>query len=247
MSAASQIVAPDGRLLACGQDVGNIALYALTTGKEIARFAGHRGRLTRLAFSPDSARLASASWDATVLIWDVSAVAERTRPALVTLTDTQLDELWQDLADVDAARAYRARTRLLAAPQQTVRYLNSRLAPVARADAQVAQLIRDLDGNEFAVRERATEKLAELGDLVKPALRKLLEGNPSLEVRRRIEPLITARERLTSPEKVRCWRAIELLEHIGTPEARALLAKLATGAPEALLTRTAQGAIARLR
>jgi WD40 repeat protein len=241
-------ISPDGRLLACGQnDVGSLSLYALTTGKEIARFAGHRGRLSRLAFSPDSARLASASWDSTVLIWDIAAVAERARPALATLTDARLEELWQDLADADASRAYRARTQLLVAPQQTVRYLNSRLAPVARADEQVAQLIRDLDGDDFGVRERAAEKLAELGDLVKPALRKLLEGKPSLEARRRIVPLLVKRETLTSPEQVRSWRALELLEHIGTPEARALLVKMANGAPEALLTRTAKAGVARLK
>jgi HEAT repeat protein len=234
-------------LLACGQDGDGIALYALTTGKEIARFTGHRGRLTCLAFSPDSTRLASGSWDSTALIWDVAAVAERARPALVSLTDAQLAELWTDLADADASRAYRARARLLASPQQAVRYLASRLAPVPRADDQVAQFLRDLDSNDFALRERATEKLAGLGDLVKPAMRKLLAGNPSLEVRRRIEPLLAAREGLTSPEKLLAWRAMELLEHIGTPEARAVLATLASGAPEALLTRTAQAAVVRLK
>ncbi len=240
-------ISPDGRLLACGQDDDSISLYALTTGREIVRFAGHRGRLTRLAFSPDGARLASASWDTTVLIWDVAAVAGRARPAPVTLTDAQLQDLWRDLADADAFRAYRARNRLLAAPDQTVRYLNSRLAPVARFDDRVAQLIRDLDSDEFAVRERATEELAGLGDLVKPPLRKLLAGKPSPEARRRIEPLMAMREGFSSSDKVRSWRAMELLEQIGTPEARALLAKLANGAPEALLMRMAQAAVARLR
>jgi WD40 repeat protein len=240
-------ISPDGRMLACGSgQVGSISLYGLTTGKEIARFQGHTGRLTRLAFSPDSKRLASASWDTTVLIWELAVIAERARPALVTLTDTELDNLWQELADADASRAYRARTRLFAAADQAVPYLNSKLAPIARADDHIAQLIRDLDSNAFAVRERATKKLADLGDLVKPTLRKVLDGKPSLEVRSRIEPLLAAREGLTTSEKVRSWRAFELLEHIGTPEARALLAKLATGAPEALLTRMAQAAVARL-
>ena len=82
-------ISANGRLLACGREDDGISLYALTTGKEIARFTGHRGRLTRLAFSSDNTRLASASSDCTVLIWDIAAVADRARPVLATLTDTQ--------------------------------------------------------------------------------------------------------------------------------------------------------------
>ena len=41
-------------------------------------------------------------------------------------------------------------------------------------------------------------------------------------------------------------RAVEVLERIGTPEARQVLAKLADGAPEARLTQEAKASLQRL-
>jgi hypothetical protein len=45
---------------------------------------------------------------------------------------------------------------------------------------------------------------------------------------------------------VRAVRAIALLEHIGTSEARAILERLASGEAEALPTEQARAALARL-
>src|SRR5205807_5563350 len=65
-----------------------------------------------------------------------------------------------------------------------------------------------------------------------PALQKTLAGNPTLETRRRIEPLVA---KLTggilNAEQIRVVRAVEVVERIGTPEARQLLESLAQGAP----------------
>jgi hypothetical protein len=68
------------------------------------------------------------------------------------------------------------------------------------------------------------------------------------EAHRRIEAL---RAKLVVPLKgagrLRPVRAVEVLEHIGTSEAIALLEALATGAAEARLTEEARGAVGRLR
>jgi hypothetical protein len=96
-------------------------------------------------------------------------------------------------------------------------------------------------------REQAIRELERLGELAEPALRKALEGQPSLEVRRRVEGLLQKLDGpVTLPQHLRSLRAIEVLEHIGTPAAQQVLAQLAKGATAAHLTREAQAAVARL-
>jgi hypothetical protein len=140
--------------------------------------------------------------------------------------------------------AYRAMRILYQVPRQAARLLQKHLVPVPVPDAQLlSRFLQDLDGDRFAQRERAFRHLENLGDAAEPALRKTLEGKPSLELRRRVEQLL---KKLDGPDRVWKLRAVEVLEHLGTPEARRALEALARGAPEAWLTREAQGAIGRL-
>ena len=130
---------------------------------------------------------------------------------------------------------------------QAVPFLQERLKPVAAVDGKrLAQLIAHLDSDEFTARQKATEALERLGDLAVPALEKALAGKPALEMRTRIERLLETADRMPPPEVLRSLRAVEALEHAGTPEARQRLEALAKGADGARLTREAQAALQRL-
>jgi hypothetical protein len=125
-----------------------------------------------------------------------------------------------------------------------------RLHPVPVADEKrLAQLLADLDSDQFKVRDRATLELETLGEGALPALRKALQGEAALERRRRLERLIGKQDRerwSPGPERLRTMRALEVLERAGTPEARRILRVLAAGVSNSSLTQDARGALTRL-
>jgi HEAT repeat protein len=129
-----------------------------------------------------------------------------------------------------------------------VSFLNEHLKPVAIDLERIQRLIADLDSEQFAVRRRAGIELEKVGEPAVPALRKTLEGEPSTEVRRRVGELLSKISG-TAPrgELLRTLRAIEVLETIGTPEAKAALDNLAKGTTGATITRAAEAALERLR
>lgn len=61
----------DGTLVATGDQNGNVAIWDMHNGKELARFEGHSGALASLDISPDKTRLVSASGN-TVYLWDIN-------------------------------------------------------------------------------------------------------------------------------------------------------------------------------
>jgi hypothetical protein len=129
-----------------------------------------------------------------------------------------------------------------------VSFLARRLQAVPEPDAgRLRRLLTDLDARRFAVRQQALRELEGLGPRVRPTLERILANRPSLEVRRRVEDLLEAvTEKPLSPDELRAWRAVELLEQAGTPEALRQLQRLAAGATAARQTEAATGAVKRL-
>jgi hypothetical protein len=86
-----------------------------------------------------------------------------------------------------------------------------------------------------------------IGEAAAPALRSVLNDKSSLEVRKRIE-WILERERGQdrTADHLRAGRALQVLETIGTPQARRVLEGLTRGADEAMLTQDAKAAVQRL-
>jgi WD40 repeat protein len=248
---------PDGRMLASsGSDLA-IHLWETASGKERARLQGLAATalntyVESLTFSADGRRLASGSADSTILLWDVTGRFRdgELRPA--KLSEKELEDRWAGLASNDAMRAGRAIWSLVAAGPQAISLLGERLRPaIAKVSPElVDRLITDLDAENFKTRQKARRELAKLGELCEPALRRALAKRPSLELRRSLQELLSQldEERKGSPsgDVLRGARAVEVLEQIGTPEARQVLKTLAKGAPLARLTHEAQAALQRI-
>src|SRR5205085_4862956 len=65
---------PGSRLALAAGDDGAVALWDLETGKLSHRFLGHEAKIVGLAVSADGRWAASASWDRTARLWDLSSL-----------------------------------------------------------------------------------------------------------------------------------------------------------------------------
>jgi hypothetical protein len=234
---------PDGKTLAVARGDGGVDLWEVLSGQRRARLAGHEGAVHFVAFAPDGARLASGGEDHTVLLWGL------TDRGPMRLTAGQADALWAALGG-EAATAYRAVRALAAAPDNSLPLLRERLKPAAPVEAaQVAALLKRLDSDSYEERRRAAAGLEKLGRPAAPLLREALRaGDRSAEVRRRAGELLNKLDgSLPSSPELRACRAVEVLEQIGSPEARRLLEELGRGAEGARQTEEARAAARRLR
>ncbi len=239
---------PDGKLLAAGgEDV--IRLIHLASGREVGRLEAYRGKVESLAFSPDGKWLAAAGSANTALVCDVAALTADKLPKPAKLTAKELAALWDDLRSTDDAKAYRAVGQLAASAKESAPFLKERLQGKDDLDKRrIAQLIADLDDNAFAVREKASASLQELGPLAEPALRQALEKTESAEVRTRVRALLGKLEDSAAVplEVLVKLRALEALANCGTPETHDILKELTKGAAETRLTQEAKAALDRL-
>jgi WD40 repeat protein len=235
----------DGRLVARGSREGTVHVFEAAGGKELAKWEGKQGFVQSLAFSPDGRLLASGGGNGTILVWEVPEGGKSS----ATLSDTQRAALWADLIDADAGRAYRAIVTLSEAPGPALALIKERLKPrpVPPDAKRLEKLVGQLDSDLFAEREKASQELAEAGAAAEDVLRKALDKEASTEVRVRVRDLL---ERITkngvAPERLRSLRVIEVLERIGTPAARQVLADFARQANDPMLEDEVKGTLERL-
>jgi WD40 repeat protein len=244
---AAVFFTPEGKPVALEHGPVASRLRDPIVDKALLELRGHVNGVQAFALSPDGRSLVTGDWAGTMLVWDVFCAG---RPG--ALGRQELAKFWVRLADKDASKAYEAIWALTAARSETMAFLKPRLRPAKDAGQmqRIAKLIADLDDGNFAVRERASRALRHLGAEAEPQLRRALQGKRSLEVRRRAEILLAALEHQDSPlldgELLRTVRAIQVLEGIGSMEARQVLEALSKGVSAARETREAKVSLERL-
>jgi WD40 repeat protein len=227
--------APDGRSLAL-LDGREVVVQDLLTGKPRVRYPapdvpsstlGVGCGSGTLVFAPDGRTLATGHHNGSIQLWRVPQAAEA-GPKM--LAPGECETLWIDLGSDAPGKARAAVERLIRHPDAGVTLLKARFRPAGPApdERRISEHIEKLDSDGFATREEAERKLREIGARAEPALRQELAKTTSLERKLRIQRVLDS---ITPPfqalplsgESLRGVRAIEVLERVGTAEARAIL------------------------
>jgi hypothetical protein len=230
---ASQLAfAADGNTLAAlTADGTTIHVWDLKRNSTLCQMTHNRGPLGLLSLAPDGKTLAATAADGkVVLLWNVTARHLAHKGAAIELSAKELEGLWTDLADADAAKANAAWQKLGAADDGAMDFLRQHIRSVAVPKVDVKQIekwVADLDSDKFALREKASVELATAGEPAIAYLQRLLEKSPSAEAEKRAKVLLKKLgEPVMTPDRQRVLDALDLLEQLRTAEALALLREI---------------------
>lgn len=242
------VFSPDGRTVA-GYDQKGICLSELGTGQVrlLANLHENGYGAYVIAFGPSGRTVITGESYGEGLVWNITGI-DGAPPALRA---SDLDGLMLSLTDGQAAPAYSAMWRLVAAGKDAVPRLAERLKqplPIPIDDARLKKLLAELDSSDFHVRDRVTLELECLGREAEKALGALLKDAPPLEVRVRVEQIL---KRIADrggklPHELFRLRAVEVLENIGSPEAVQALEELA-GKADPQLKQDMQQSLIRMK
>jgi WD40 repeat protein len=238
----------EGRLV-LGISGDSLHLWEAATRSLRTTIVTHHGRIGYVAVAARAPVAVTAHEDGTLLVWDLRRLGLPNGPA-AAWTNKDADRLWADLANKDAKVAHQALLMLVSQPREAAPLLKQRLTALAGARAKdLAAWLGDLDSKQFKVREQATKELETAGKWAEPALRKLLDGKPPLEVAKRVEHLLTKAAATDGGTPDAAWlqalRGVEALERLGTAEAREVLEALAAAQAETWVSREARAALRR--
>jgi hypothetical protein len=221
---------PDGRTLL----IGGERLVAWDLRADRVQPIGERRDLVPRALFPLAGGL--------LVVTEQGHFHEPRLPSRLEFKALGVAEAWEALDERDAERAYRGLWSLLHTREgvdHVVAQLRDVSAEIRARRQKIQQLIADLDHEDFPVREKASAALAKLGPDVYEDLETALRVELPLEQHRRIERLLRRMNRPSNPLPsglLRRLRGIEVLEYANTPEAWAVLEKIATGDDPRLAT-----------
>lgn len=242
-------VSPDGLLVARVTPTGAIRVLPVINNVNATRGAylePGQGALTALAFTPDGKRLVSAGTNGTVLFWDVKPAWKET---LYTgqYQKAELPDRWHDLTG-NSATAFEVMARFAADPKTALAVFGEKLKPRPEPTKEdVAKWIEEIVKSK---RPHALDDLIEAGPAAHEAVRKAIADLPdnisTRYTREHLSKALEGTDRIATKAELRRLRVIEVLEWIGTAEARELIEPLAKGPADNIVTRHAKAALARL-
>jgi hypothetical protein len=202
--------------------------------------------ISHLAVSPDGTNVATAMLDGTILVWDTSMLVGSAQEALPgPLSSENLTELWDQCGKKGPAYLD-AVSRLASRPSEAMPFLKRQLRPTPELPpASVRQLFED---SQSAKEEVQASAVAKLTALPTDLLRLQAASAPTASAAQRQLVRIVALQPWyqRAPDALRRVRGVQVLEKIGSHEARDILREMTTGWPLAWDTYFARAALRRL-
>jgi hypothetical protein len=174
-------------------------------------------------------------------VWDVSALHPIARKKMKKLSGDEREQLWnwlfKDHPDPETASplenvgsqyylALQAMASLVLHGEDAVLWLQKKMGPPFDLK-HAPQLVKDLDSPEFKKRHEASQQLAWMGHAAAPFLKNAKDLSP--EGQKRVDLLLAKLKGTAVAYELRYCRIIDMLEHINTAPARALLKLIADG------------------
>ncbi|MCE9552288.1 MAG: WD40 repeat domain-containing protein [Planctomycetes bacterium] len=246
---------PDSRHLATASWDKTVRIWELSTRQQVAVLEGHRDQVCSVAFSADGRQLASGAageGDTTTIVWNVPAAMFTSKEKLESFAPAEQTKILSLLSAEDPAVAYAVIGSMIAAPKVAIALVGKRLQGenATAGEEEIRRLLKQLDHDEFRIREEAHRRLLELRTEADTLLREALVNSPSAEVRHRVEKILKkptgSSNRITDAERRWMTRAVLALEQIGTPEAQQQLKLIAAGPAHEPHVQDAVGALKRL-
>jgi WD40 repeat protein len=242
------IFSPDGRTLVTMCWQGPTHLWEMATGQIRRTFLGPTDRRFHAAFAADGRPVIYEIGDGSIFVWDVINQVATGHILPASLKPVELAALWDLLGTDKATSAYQAQWMLVRVGQQTVSFIEKNLRPIPKDfTASLQKAMAGLEEKELSLRDAAMNELDCYGSLAEPTMRKGRVESHSAEAQARLAYLLEKQEsNFPCGALLRSLRGIEVLEQLGTPEARRVLETIADGHPQALLTREAKASLDRL-
>jgi hypothetical protein len=162
-------------------------------------------------------------------------------------TAGELEARWGEVLSADDAPAAYRSFWALAAAKPAVPFLAEKLKSLQKTAgvATIKKWIAELDDDDFATREKASESLGKITGVAKDLLEAELAKTESAEMKFRLKNLLS-KEAIGDPQTAQLAKAIRILEMSLAAEAKETLSELARGDEADRITKAAQAALTRL-
>ncbi|HMF16106.1 MAG TPA: WD40 repeat domain-containing protein [Gemmataceae bacterium] len=233
-------VCSDARTFLSCDTNGWIKVWDFTSTKPLGKLTGKSGAVRAISSDSNGAVVAAGNDNSTILIWDIRPLLA-SHPPYADIKKTP-EDCWFALGEKDARKGLESVLCLWKQPKECTEFLGTHLSPVAtKSKKELARLVDELCSKDLSIRQKAAKELLNCGEMADKEMKKKMASELPLEDRRRIEAAL----RRSESNQLRCRRAIQALEYVGSPEAWEVIHRMSQGSAQSEITREAAATLKR--